>query len=68
MDIVYAEAGTGVTTDVSTIVSAITNQASSIITDGISMISGVAPYIVAMIGVGVVLSIGLKYIRKMRGV
>lgn len=60
------DASTPVPVDVSGITSSVSAQAGTVISNAITMISSVAPYIVAIVGVGVVVSIGLRYIKKMR--
>lgn len=58
--IIPAETFTSLTT-------AVSNGAQEIVTNGVTMISTVAPYALAIIGVGIVVSIAFKWIKKARG-
>lgn len=49
-----------------TIVTSVTEAASGIVTDATSMLTSVAPILIGLIGLGIVLSIGIKYIKKMK--
>lgn len=53
-------------TTTTTIVSTVTDAAGNIVTDATSMLTGVAPILIGLIGLGIVLSLGIKYVKKMK--
>ncbi|MCR5786958.1 MAG: hypothetical protein K6G28_04590 [Acholeplasmatales bacterium] len=58
--IIPAETFTNLTT-------AVSNGAQEIVSNGVTMISTVAPYALAIIGVGIVVGIAFKWIKRARG-
>lgn len=49
------------------ITSAITTAASTVATNFNSMLGGLLPVILGVIGVGIVVTLGVKWFKKMRG-
>lgn len=53
-------------TTTTTIVSTVTDAAGDIVTNATSMLTGVAPILIGLIGLGIVLGLGIKYVKKMK--